>query len=130
VLDLSAGPWTFNAEGQAESTPIEVGKFWEEQGWDFDGIAWYQRKFKLDAVPKGKVEIVFGACDESATVFLNGEEIGKHDLGEMGWDQRFSFDITGKLRAAENDLRVCVIDRTGPGGLWKGVAIFRSREAK
>ena len=103
---------------------IEIGQFWEEQGWNYDGYAWYRRTISLDDMPAGKIQIAFAACDESADVYLNGERIGGHDVGESGWDQPFSIDITGKLHAGANKLAVRVLDRTGPGGIWKPAAIF------
>lgn len=125
VIDLTTPGWEFRPDGQTDWSPIETGKFWEEQGWDYDGVAWFRRSFDLASVPEGKIEIVFGAVDETAEVTLNGQFVGKHDLGEVGWDQRFAIDITGKLRAGKNELLVRVTDLTGPGGIWKPVAIFR-----
>ena len=60
-------------------------------------------------------------------VWLNGERIGAHEQGEMGWDERFEFDVTNKLRRGDNQLTVCVFDRTGPGGVWKSVKLLSSR---
>jgi hypothetical protein len=128
LVDLSTPGWEFRIDGQDQWSPIEVGKFWEEQGWDYDGVAWYRRTFALDASPDGPVQIVFGACDESAEVWLNGTKLGSHDRGEAGWDQRFSFDLMGKLRAGTNELLVRAIDRTGPGGIWKPVTIFTNKK--
>ena len=79
----------------------------------------------MDSIPADKkLELVFGAVDESAFVWLNGEKIGEHDVGEGGWNDRFSIPITGKLKPGENDLVVRVLNRTGPGGIWKSVKIM------
>ncbi|HID07835.1 MAG TPA: hypothetical protein EYP10_11900, partial [Armatimonadetes bacterium] len=76
---------------EADWSPIEIKKFWEEQGWDYDGVAWYRTRFVVPQIPKGrKIFLVVGAADESATVWLNGERIGVHDIGEAGWTKRFS----------------------------------------
>ena len=66
-----------------------------------------------------------GAADESATVWLNGHELGTHDLGEFGWDKPFSFDVSRPLTpgADPNVLVIRVLDRAGAGGLWKSVTL-------
>jgi hypothetical protein len=107
-------------------SPIDVGKFWEEQGWDYDGAAWYRTTF-INPLPDQKILLAFGAADESATVYLNGKKIGAHDVGEIGWDEPFSLDVTGALKPGENQLTVRVFDRTGPGGLWKSVKLMQAK---
>ncbi len=108
--------------------PIEVDKFWEEQGWDYDGVGWYRTMIHIDQLPKGKkLSLVFGAADEDAQVWLNGKKLGAHERGEIGWDELFEFDVTNKLHVGDNQLTVRVFDRTGPGGIWKSVKILSSR---
>ncbi len=76
-------------------SPIEVGKFWHEQGWDYDGYGWYRRSFAMDSIPAGKtILLAVGAADQSATVWLNGQKVGEHDVGGVGWDKLFTCDIT------------------------------------
>src|SRR6185437_10528212 len=101
LVDLSTPGWMFRPDpdnkGVTEKwfdakaaaldwSPIEIGRFWQEQGWDYDGYGWYRRTIALDAKPPGKVQIAFAGCDESADVYLNGEWVGGHDVGESGWD--------------------------------------------
>lgn len=139
--DFPASGWLFRADpedqGLAEGWyradlpaagwhPIEIRRFWEEQGWDYDGVAWYRTGFQLAAgADRSVLELVVGAADESATVWLNGELLGAFDQGERGWDQRFALDLTGRVMAGrDNQLALRVVDRTGPGGLWKGIKIL------
>ena len=139
LLDLTGGDWLFRVDpdesgiaqrwfekvDDAKWSKIEVGKFWEEQGWDYDGYAWYRKRFTMSQPPLRDVEVRFGACDESARVWLNGNELGEHDLGEYGWDKPFSLNASGMLRDGENEVVVRVLDRAGPGGIWKPVGVFR-----
>src|SRR5207247_6434871 len=104
---------------------IRIGRFWEEEIGDYDGYGWYFTGFDAPSIPGGrKVSLVIGAADESADVWLNGEKIGSHDIGELGWDQRFSLDITRKLHPGSNRLAIRVLDRSGPGGLWRPIKIL------
>src|SRR5205823_873732 len=87
LVDLSKSSWSlrfdpqnvgirdkwFAPEDNTPGIPIKIGTFWEEQGMDYDGIAWYQTQFKAAPTNK-KTTLVFGAVDESATVWLNGEK--------------------------------------------------------
>ena len=124
-------PFESEPQGRRQAAgwgPIEIRKFWEEQGWDYDGFGWYSTTFKIDRIPDGKkISLVFGAADENAVVWLNGEKVGEHCIGEYGWDQRFSIDVTGKLKAGENQLVVRVLDLGGVGGLWKGIELMADK---
>lgn len=67
---------------------------------------WYRRSFTLpDNFNRGRVLLHFGAVDQTAQVFLNGELVGSHEGGYLP----FTFDITPFLRA-ENQLTVCCRD--------------------
>ena len=70
----------------------------------YDGLVWYQRRF--DTVPKAgeRAFLHFGAVDYLARVYLNGELIGTHEGGFTP----FAFEVTGKLRAGENQVTVGV----------------------
>ena len=86
----------------------------------------YKRSFVLpEGFIKDRVLLHFGAVDQVAAVFLNGEFLGKH----VGGYEPFSFDITGNL-LKENSLVVVVRDnlskhilpygkqRKNRGGMW------------
>lgn len=107
--------------------PIAIGKSWEEQGYTYDGVAWYRGTFELPAKPQIAflaVEIVFEAVDEEAWVWLNGEYVGQHDLGPTGWDKPFALDVTKELKWGEkNQITVRVYDSAYAGGIWKPVRL-------
>jgi len=127
LLDLTKCDWTFYPDAgnnPPPATPIHIARFWEQEGWDYDGYGVYSTHFSLPSIPGKQTLLVIGAADESAEVWLNSEKLGSHDVGEVGWDQRFSFDITTKLHPGQNDLTIRVLDRSGPGGLWRPIKIF------
>ena len=67
---------------------------------------WYRRSFTLpDNFNRGRVLLHFGAVDQTAQVFLNGELVGSHEGGYLP----FTFDITPFLRE-KNQLSVCCRD--------------------
>lgn len=73
---------------------------------------WYKRTFKKPATKTGdKVKLNFGAVDYEATVFVNGQQVGKHEGGYTAFD----FDITAVLKDGENEVVVKVFDPTGEG---------------
>ncbi len=86
----------------------------------------YRRTFSLpEGFLKHRVLLHFGAVDQVADVWLNGEHIGSHTGGYEG----FSFDITDALKV-ENTLVVRAVDnmsrcilpygkqRKKRGGMW------------
>ena len=86
----------------------------------------YKKVFTLpDSFVKERVILHFGAVDQYAEVYLNGELLGEH----IGGYQNFSFDITDHLKD-ENTLTVLVRDELSTfilpygkqckkrGGMW------------
>ena len=66
---------------------------------DFMSSVWYKRVFNISEEQlSGRVLLHFGAVDFEATVWVNGENVGKH----YGGYSSFSFDITSKLKVGEN----------------------------
>jgi len=98
----------------------------------FHDVVWYRRSF---AVPSGwqnrRVRLNFGAVDYEAIVWVNGEEVGRHRGGHVG----FGFDVTDHLKTGANVVTVRVLDpgtdRTIPRGkqYWqpKSSGIFYTR---
>jgi len=102
---------------------------------DYDGAAWYWRSFKIPSMLMGKRIILrFDAADYEAKVWLNGVELGSHEVGYTP----FEFDVTSIVKFDdENELMVRVYDPQdcseipngkqshycNIGGLWQGVSL-------
>lgn len=70
---------------------------------DFIRSAWYKRSFSLTAENlSDRVLLHFGALDDTATVWVNGELAGGH----RGGYTPFTLDITDLVKEGENDLVV------------------------
>ena len=132
----------FKDEGQARDwggmvvdltqyQPIRIGEWWESQGHQYDGIAWYRVDFDVPASAQGRELVLsFGAVDESAWIYLNGVQIGEHDKGDSGWDQRFEIALGDAAKIGEsNTLAVRVRDRANYGGIWKSVKLVGKKRA-
>lgn len=101
---------------------MRVDRAWEKQGAEYDGVAWYRVRFTAGELPdNGKLYLQFGAADESAWVYLNGQFVGEHNLGEAGWDKPFAVEVTPAMREGPNVVAVRVLDRILAGGIWKPV---------
>lgn len=110
---------------------VAIPEFWAKEN---DPAAWYRMRFTLskeaiNAIKGKPVFIVFGAVDESAWVWLNGEKIGSHCEGRKdGWDKPFALDVTGRLKLdGENLLAVKVLNREAAGGIWRPVRIVTEK---
>ena len=98
--------------------PIEIGKTWESQGYEYDGFAWYRVKFRVRKQwLKKRISIFFGAVDGEAWVYWNGRLLGHN----VGWDKPFSFELDPKLvkTDAANTIAVRVFDGSNAGGIYK-----------
>src|SRR6185295_2683308 len=88
----------------------------------FHEVVWYRRTIQI---PEGwrsrRILIHFGAVDYQATVWVNGNQVGAHQGGHVG----FEFDITDYLEPLQNVVVLRVwdspTDRTIPRGkqYWK-----------
>ncbi len=68
----------------------------------FHEVIWYRRGFEIPKQYKNKkVLLHFGAIDYKSSIYLNGEHIGSHEGGYLG----FSLDITNFLE----DVNILVI---------------------
>ena len=112
---------------------LQIGQdqFWDIQGYrDYDGIAWYRRKIELPAAAlEGEpVLVAFGAVDETAMVYIDGELAGVHDIGPLGWDKRFVLDLTEHVKPGmEQTWAIRVLDSDRAGGIWKPVKVMTPR---
>ena len=99
--------------------------YWSGNMANYTGYVWYRIRFTMP--PKIKcnaVEVRFTGVDESAWVWLNGEYLGAHDIGVMGYDKTFSLDCRKEIRfGKENLLVVRVLNREQAGGIWKPIFI-------
>jgi hypothetical protein len=78
---------------------------------------WYRRTFAKPELENGtRLQLNFGAVDWQCTVWVNGQEVGKH---EGGFDP-FTFDVTDALEDGENEVVVAVWDPTDAGNQPRG----------
>ena len=136
--------WTFRPDPKKEGDKAEwfkggggggerlIGRFWGEQGVKHTGDAWYRLYWNTPAlqVPENrKVYLWFGAVADTAVVWVNGVEVGRHDgPPKTGWCERFAVDVTGKIAFGKpNIIVVKVHNSTMAGGIWKPVKLAVAR---
>ncbi|MBQ7302815.1 MAG: beta-galactosidase [Clostridia bacterium] len=74
---------------------------------DFMNAVWYRRALDIPAAWQGKrILLHIDACDYATTVFVNGQEVGRH----RGGYTPFCFDITDALSTDGNYLTVYAED--------------------
>jgi len=97
---------------------------WENQGFpDYDGLGWYRQTFDVPGELAGRkfVYLYFGAVDEEAYVYLNGQQAYEHSCASTGlipddiWLTPFAFDAKAYLKfGQENTIAVRVYDGGNP----------------
>ncbi len=70
----------------------------------YNGLMWYQKSFDYSADGGKRQFLHFDASDYKTTVFLNGKQVGEHEGGFTP----FTLEVTGLLRAKDNNLVVAV----------------------
>jgi beta-glucuronidase len=70
----------------------------------YEGTVWYKKSFDYEKPPQARLFVHFGAVNQRAVVYLNGERLGEHEGGFTP----FNFEITDRVRPAGNFLVVKV----------------------
>lgn len=119
--------------------PIYVDSTWENQRRtnvpkslrkklkDYDGFGWYAQRFKIPPEWKGRrIYLHFGAVDESAKLWLNGQLCGERPFRNGNdWKTPFSLEITSQIdwEKEYQTAAVQVHDSSGSGGIWRPVSL-------
>lgn len=112
--------WNASATDEESWTQVNVphcwdmmpgGRFWD---WSdsstanpphYNGAGWYRYDLMHRPVPGKRHRLEFLGVAQRAKIYLNGEEIAKHE----GGGHPFSIDVTGKLVDGINQLAVKVV---------------------
>lgn len=91
---------------------------------NYDGYGYYGLDLRIPPEWKGReIEVYFGAVDESAWVYLNGQKTGERIFrkGTEDWKHPFSIPITRAIDWSKpvQTLVVRVHDSGGMGGIWQ-----------
>ncbi|WP_052691850.1 glycoside hydrolase family 2 protein [Teredinibacter purpureus] len=78
-----------------------------------EGVVWYKKTFALTPSSNKRTFIHFGAVNYIATVYLNGQLLGKHEGGFTP----FQFEMTNKIKSGLNTLIVKVDNKRLKDGL-------------
>ena len=141
-FDLS-GKWKFHLgdnkqwkEGPFNDelwSSIDVPVDWEHNGYDeYDGYAWYRKRFKLPAQLRNKsLCLILGKIDDYDQVYLNGELVGSvFQLERDGEYKRKGFEYNARRiykippeklnQTGVNTIAVRVFDSGLRGGIYEG----------
>ena len=109
----------------------DQGHGWEKQGFpNYLGYGWYRQTFQVPQdFGSGKLSyMLFGAVDEDAEIWINGQKAFAHTSASTGlkpvdiWATPFMFDPRPFLNPGkENLIAVRVLNTLGMGGVWKPV---------
>ena len=120
------GQWFAEGADDRDWGTIEIREWWQPQGHLTCGLAWY--RVTVPVPPAETTDgwiLAFGAVDEQAWVWVNGQVAGKHAFGPEGWQSPFELDVSRLIRPGrENQITVRVHDSLGVGGIWKGVKLM------
>ena len=97
----------FDTSGQ-----LEVPGDWNTQRDSllfYEGSVWYKRSFDYEKPANKRLFVHFGAANYQAWVYLNGEELGRHEGGFTPFD----FEITDRVKPQGNFLVLRVNNTRG-----------------
>ncbi len=115
----------------------DTGNGWEHQGFpDYTGYGWYRQQFSVPADLAGAhVYLYFGAIDEDAWIYLNGQLALDHSCAATGltpnqiWTTPILFDPGVHLKRGQlNTLAVRGHNSGGMGGVWQPAYVVGAEE--
>lgn len=120
--------WASSQFNDSDWDRIFVPMKWEEQGYkDYNGFAWYRKKFKMPLVSDEELILLqLGFIDDADEVYINGQLIGK--TGIFPPQNATAYDITRKYTVprevlnfdGNNMIAVRVYDEYWEGGIKQG----------
>lgn len=131
--------WYASSPGGGDWRGIDVPARWADTwvGGNYYGYGWYRTSFKIPAAWEGNaVMLEFGAVDEQAWVYLNGEYAGEHTVESEGlgvgslWNRQFAIEAGPEnlKYGGRNLLAVRVHAHTGAAGIWRPVRAYIALE--
>lgn len=84
-----------------ESDRLKVPGDWNSQRkdlWLYEGTVWYHKNFTYDLHSDHRLFLHFGAVNYEAIVYVNGQQVGKHEGGFTP----FIFEITDLVQTGKN----------------------------
>ena len=125
--------WFDTATDDSQWGPMRTDT--KEKGWGQEtGFGWYRTRLPLtaqDAQRKYKY-LYFGACDEDARVYINGQQVFEHSVQTTGllpeqiWLVPFVVPLKDVTLRGNDLLAVRVVNTEGMGGIWKPVRLVLS----
>lgn len=103
----------------ANWSKIAVPSNWENQGFQYDGGAWYRKQFTVPKSLAGEdLVLLLGKIDDYDQVYLNGKLVGFTN----NWEKQRMYTISSDvlIPGAVNIILIYVYDETGLGGLYEG----------
>ena len=127
--------WKESSFNDASWKTIKTNITWEEQGYDYNGYAWYRFHFKLpsslkkSSYWKDTLRIFLAKIDDVDETFLNGKKIaqtGSFPTDNGGYNTKYdeprAYHMAAKSKLLlwdkENVLAVRVYDGGGGGGIF------------
>ena len=103
-------PWDRIEYNFDKSPTLSVPGDWNHQQDEllyYEGTVWYKTSFDYELSAGKRLFLCFGASNYETVAYLNGEKLGLH----LGGFDPFNFEITDKLKVADNFLVVRVDNR-------------------
>jgi len=114
----------------------DTGGGWDSQGFAGTHLGWYRQTFTVtdEMLRRPALWMLFGAVDEEAEVFINGQLAFEHTVKSTGltvqvlWNRPFVFDAKPFVKAGKNTLAVRVTDTVAMAGIWLPVRFIPTDE--
>jgi hypothetical protein len=106
---------------------LQAGRLWENQGYSYDGMAWYRRQLEVPADWQGKkMVLVAEGVDDAYRLWINGKAIAFYgsftEHAKTVFQIKTETDLSEYLIPGEKNLIVLqVVDVFGGGGITQPI---------
>lgn len=96
--------WMDGVYDDSEWVEMKVPANWQTENLNYNGVAWYRRRFPMQKGENSRIFLRFDGVDYFSDVWLNDHYLGSHE----GYFSAFQYEVTPYLRQGENLLAVRV----------------------
>lgn len=106
---------------------LQAGRLWENQGYSYDGMAWYRRSLKVPEDWRGKkIILVAEGVDDAYQLWINGQSVAFYgsftEHSKTVFQTKTETDLTNFLLIGQdNEMVLQVVDVFGGGGITQPI---------
>jgi hypothetical protein len=109
---------------------LQAAATWESQGFNYDGMAWYRRRFAIPTTAQGRrIVLVSEGINDGYNIWINGRFVATYgsfaDPAKNSYQTKTETDITSFITiGGSNTIALQIVDISGVGGIGRPIYVL------